>query len=63
MTINIYVPIITLNIIGLNALIKKHRVADSVKKKKKKEFPLWSSAWELPYAIGEDLKDKKKNYL
>ena len=36
MTINIYVPIITLNIIGLNALIKKHRVADSVKKKKKR---------------------------
>ena len=32
MEVNAYLPIITLNDNGLNALIKRHRVADCIKK-------------------------------
>ena len=32
MTINTYLPIITLNVNGLNAPIKRHRVAEWIKK-------------------------------
>ena len=36
MAINRYLPIITLNVNGLNAPIKRHKVADWIKKKKPK---------------------------
>lgn len=36
-----YLSIITLNGNGLNALIRKHRVAEWVKKKKKKKRPIY----------------------
>ena len=32
MTISTYLPIITVNVNALNALIKRHRVADQIKK-------------------------------
>ena len=34
MAINTYLSIITLNVNGLNALVKRHRVADWIKKTK-----------------------------
>ena len=34
MAINTYLSIITLNVNGMNALIKRHRVADCIKKQK-----------------------------
>ena len=34
MAINTYLSIITLNVNGLNATIKRHRVADQIKKQK-----------------------------
>ena len=48
MAINTYLSIITLNVSGLNAPIKRHRVADWIKKKKTGAYdmlptgdPLW----------------------
>ena len=35
MTISTYVSIITLNVRGLNVPVKRHRVTDLIKKKKK----------------------------
>ena len=38
MTISTYVSIITLNVRGLNVPVKRHRVTDLIKKKKKKRL-------------------------
>ena len=40
MTINTYSSTITLNVNGLNVPIKRHRVADWIKKKKKEPMML-----------------------
>ena len=43
MAINKYLSIITLNVNGLNALIKRHRVADWIKKQKPSICCLWET--------------------
>ena len=70
MSINTYLPIITLNVNGLNAPIKRHRVADWIKKQKpsiwclqethlraKDTYRLKVRGWEkIFHANGQDRK-------
>ena len=70
MAINTYLSIITLNVNGLNAPIKRHRVADWIKKQKSTIFCLHEThlrakdtyrlrvrGWEkIFYANGQDRK-------
>ena len=49
MAVSTYLSIITLNVDRLNALIKRHRVADGVKKTKTKQDPLICSIQEVHF--------------
>ena len=52
MAINTYLSIITLNVSGLKAPIKRHRVEDWIKKKKKPRACNMLPAREKPWVKG-----------
>ena len=51
MAISTYLPIITLNVNGLNAPIKRHSMADWMKKQKQKQEPVVCCLQETSFRV------------